>query len=82
MGEQPRLRVTKALYDGDGTVVAFVEAKFWAGLGAQVQIDHVFASRGFHEEIQTKALNEVADWGPSDHCRIAIDVGSTPSWYL
>ena len=49
--------------------------------GAQVQIDHVFASRGFHEEIQTKALNEVADWGPSDHCRIAIDVGGAPSWY-
>ena len=43
--------------------------------GAYVQVDHVFASRGFHEEIQTKALNEVADWGPSDHCRIAIDVG-------
>ena len=43
--------------------------------GASVQIDHVFASRGFHEEIQTKALNEVAEWGPSDHCRIAIDVG-------
>ena len=43
--------------------------------GAYVQLDHVFASRGFHEEIQTRALNEVADWGPSDHCRIAIDVG-------
>ena len=43
--------------------------------GAYVQIDHVFASRGFHEEIRTRALNEVEDWGPSDHCRIAIDVG-------
>ena len=47
--------------------------------GAYVQLDHVFASRGFHEEIQTKALNEVADWGPSDHCRIAIDVGEGSS---
>jgi len=43
--------------------------------GAHVQIDHVFASQGFHEEIQTKALNEVEEWGPSDHCRIAVDVG-------
>ena len=43
--------------------------------GASVQVDHVFASRGFHEEIQTKALNEVEEWGPSDHCRIAISVG-------
>ena len=32
--------------------------------GAHVQIDHVFASRGFHEEVETWALNEVADWGP------------------
>lgn len=43
--------------------------------GAYVQIDHVFASRGFDEEVQTRALNEVSEWGPSDHCRIAIDVG-------
>ena len=43
--------------------------------GAQVQIDHVFASRGFHEEVQARALNEVSEWGPSDHCRLAIDVG-------
>ncbi len=43
--------------------------------GAYVQLDHVFASGGFHEEIQTKALNREEEWGPSDHCRIAIDVG-------
>ena len=47
--------------------------------GASVQVDHVFASRGFHEEIQTRALNQVEEWGPSDHCRIAIDVGGGPS---
>ena len=46
--------------------------------GAYVQIDHVFASRGFHEEVQARALNEVSEWGPSDHCRIAIDVGLSP----
>ena len=43
--------------------------------GAYVQIDHVFASRGFHDQVQTRALNEVTEWGSSDHCRICIDVG-------
>ena len=31
--------------------------------GASVQVDHVFASRGFHEEIQTRALNGIEEWG-------------------
>ena len=43
--------------------------------GAYVQIDHMFASRGLHGEVQARALNEVTEWGPSDHCRICIDVG-------
>ena len=43
--------------------------------GAYFQIDHVFASRGFHKEVQAKALNRVEEWGPSDHCRIRIGVG-------
>ena len=38
------------------------------------QLDYVFASRGFHRRVQTRALNEPEGWGPSDHCRIAIDV--------
>lgn len=38
------------------------------------QLDYVFASRGFHRKIQTRALNEPEQWGPSDHCRIAINV--------
>ena len=42
--------------------------------GAYVQIDHVFASRGFHKEVRAKALNEVEEWGSSDHCRLIIDV--------
>ena len=43
--------------------------------GAYVQIDHVFASRGFHESVNVRALNEVDEWGPSDHCRVLIHVG-------
>ena len=43
--------------------------------GAYVQLDHVFASRGFHNDVRVRALNEEAEWGSSDHCRICIDVG-------
>lgn len=39
------------------------------------QLDYVFASRGFHESVRTRALNEVDEWGSSDHCRILIEVG-------
>ena len=38
------------------------------------QLDYVFASRGFHGKTRTRALNAPEEWGPSDHCRIAIDV--------
>ena len=41
---------------------------------AASQLDYVFASRGFHEAINARALNSPDEWGPSDHCRIAIDV--------
>ena len=43
---------------------------------AQVQLDHVFASRGFHETIRARALNGVREWGSSDHCRLVMEVGS------
>lgn len=38
------------------------------------QLDYVFASRGFHESVSVRALNDPADWGPSDHCRLLIEV--------
>ena len=43
--------------------------------GKENQLDYVFASRGFHESIRTRALNEADEWGASDHCRILIEVG-------
>ena len=43
-------------------------------LTAQLQLDHVFASRGFHEVINTRALNSPEDWGSSDHCRLMIGI--------
>ncbi len=39
------------------------------------QLDYVFASRGFHDEVHVRAMNEVDEWGPSDHCRLLIEVG-------
>ena len=40
-----------------------------------LQIDHVFASRGFHRSVRARALNGPDEWGSSDHCRILIEVG-------
>ena len=40
------------------------------------QLDYVFGSRGFHEQIRVRALNRVDEWGPSDHCRLLIELGS------
>ena len=42
---------------------------------ANRQLDYVFASQGFHERVRARALNEVDEWGPSDHCRLVIKVG-------
>ena len=41
---------------------------------ANRQLDYVFASRGIHEKVTTQALNGIDEWGPSDHCRILIEV--------
>lgn len=44
---------------------------------ANRQLDYAFASRGFHETVTVRALNGVEEWGPSDHCRLLIEVGGT-----
>jgi endonuclease/exonuclease/phosphatase family metal-dependent hydrolase len=38
------------------------------------QLDFVFASEALAERITTAARNEVDSWGPSDHCRVAIEL--------
>lgn len=38
------------------------------------QLDYVFASKGFHNQVAVMALNQPEDWGPSDHCRIEIQI--------
>ena len=41
---------------------------------AVTQLDDAFASRGFHEQVSVRAMNEIEEWGPSDHCRLMIEV--------
>ncbi len=43
---------------------------------ASQQLDYVFATRNIAERVEVRALNGVSpeDWGPSDHCRILIEV--------
>jgi exonuclease III len=38
------------------------------------QLDFVFASESIADRVKVKALNGVEEWGPSDHCRILIEV--------
>lgn len=42
--------------------------------GATRQLDFVFASAAIADRVRVRALNEIDEWGPSDHCRILIDV--------
>lgn len=44
-------------------------------MGATRQLDFVFASQPLVERLTVRALNtSEAQWGPSDHCRIAIEL--------
>jgi hypothetical protein len=38
------------------------------------QLDFVFASESIADSLTVRALNGRDEWGPSDHCRIAIDL--------
>lgn len=38
------------------------------------QLDFVFASRDLVPRMTVRALNCVDDWGPSDHCRVEIEI--------
>jgi hypothetical protein len=41
---------------------------------AKRQLDFAFASAGLAKRVRVRALNEVEHWGPSDHCRVEIEV--------
>lgn len=40
------------------------------------QLDYVFATEDLAGRVSVRALNEPDEWGPSDHCRLAISVDS------
>lgn len=41
---------------------------------AWAQADYVFATDNIADRVSARALNSPDDWGPSDHCRIVIDL--------
>ncbi len=54
-----------------------VPTAYYAGGGPDTavnQLDYAFASRGFHEKVSVRAMNEIEEWGASDHCRLMIEV--------
>ena len=42
--------------------------------GATRQLDFVFASQSMADSVSVRAINELHEWGPSDHCRLEIVV--------
>jgi exonuclease III len=46
-------------------------------MGATRQLDFVFASHALADRLSVRALNtDPKEWGPSDHCRVAIELHS------
>jgi len=41
------------------------------------QLDFVFASHGLAGRMRATALNDPERWGPSDHCRIEIEIAQS-----
>ena len=41
---------------------------------AHRQLDYVFGSRSIAHRLSVRALNDPKDWGPSDHCRIVVNL--------
>lgn len=41
---------------------------------ASRQLDFVFATSDLAGRTETRAMNQVSEWGPSDHCQIRISL--------
>ena len=57
-----------------GDVVTYYTPKQREAAKASQQLDFVFATNNLGSQLSVTALNEVDGWGPSDHCRILIDL--------
>lgn len=42
---------------------------------ASRQMDFAFASKSMADQVSVKAINDLENWGPSDHCRLEIKIG-------
>jgi hypothetical protein len=58
----------------ESTTVPTYHTRKQGPAGATRQLDHVFASRALADHVEVVALNDPSAWGPSDHCRISIEV--------
>ena len=57
-----------------GDVLSFYTPREGKPEKATQQLDFVFATTNIADRLSIRALNEVDDWGPSDHCRILIEL--------
>ena len=74
-GRQPELPQPGTSAD-TRNVPTYYTARQKCAANAVRQLDYAFASRGFHERVKVRALNGVEEWGPSDHCRLLIEVAA------
>ena len=57
-----------------GDVLTYYTPRQGRPENATQQLDFAFATKNLHRRLNVRALNEVDEWGPSDHCRILIEV--------
>ena len=74
-GHQPAARQPGTPADTKN-VPTYYTARQRCGANAVRQLDYAFASRGFHRQVTVRALNGVEEWGPSDHCRLLIEISA------
>ena len=59
---------------GSLNVPTYYSAQQRTPAAATRQLDFVFVSRGLADSVSVRAINEPSQWGPSDHCRLEIEV--------
>lgn len=72
-GRQAETRAMREPADSRNVVTFYLPGKNPA-TASNNQLDYAFASRGFHECVQVRAMNAVEEWGASDHCRLLIEI--------
>ena len=72
-GRQAETRATHEPADSRNVVTFYLPGKN-PTTASNNQLDYVFASRGFHESVNVRAMNGVEEWGASDHCRLLIAI--------